>query len=351
MSNALIHGNLLTRSNKMADELTFLRQEMNQHLAGEVLGSQHGLKMVMDHVTQVAALDSPVLIMGETGVGKEVIANAVHRMSGRFDQPLVKINCGAIPPELIDSELFGHEKGAFTGALSRKAGRFERANGGTLFLDEVGELPLKAQVRLLRVLQEHEIERVGGSETIPVDVRVISATNKNLPDLVTRGRFREDLWYRLNVYPIMIPPLRERTVDIPDLAHYFLEQKAAELNLSGVPTLNSKALDQLVNYHWPGNVRELQNVIERALIHFGRQPLDFTEILNIAPAGAAVPAPEVRDQHLSFEEMSRRHIQEVLKGCDGKISGAGGAAEILDLHPNTLRNKMLKLGIPFPGQQ
>jgi transcriptional regulator with GAF, ATPase, and Fis domain len=297
----------------------------------------------------VAPLDSPVLLFGDTGTGKEIMANAIHYSSPRKDGPLIKVNCGAIPESLIDSELFGHEKGAFTGAISQKRGRFERADKGTIFLDEIGELPPQAQVRLLRVLQEKEIERVGGTISIPVDIRVISATNRNLQEMVASGRFREDLWFRLNVFPIMIPPLRQRREDIPALVHHFIDRKSKELKLARRPVLAPGALERLKAYDWPGNVRELENLIERALIQSRGGMLSF-EILS-APHGPAnrEMAPEAgRNQSvLSLDELNARHIREALDTADGKINGPGGAAQILGLHPNTLRSRMNKLGIPY----
>jgi len=215
-------------------------------------------------------------LLGETGTGKEVFANAIHYSSPRKNGPFIKVNCGAIPETLLDSELFGHEKGAFTGAVSQKRGRFERANKGTIFLDEIGELPAPAQVRLLRVLQTKEIERVGGATSIPVDVRIISATNRNLQEMIASGRFREDLWFRLNVFPIMIPPLRQRREDIPALVHHLIERKSKELKLTGRPVLAPGAIDRLMAHEWPGNVRELENMIERSLIqHRGAGALSF----------------------------------------------------------------------------
>jgi hydrogenase-4 transcriptional activator len=290
-----------------------------------------------------------VLLLGETGTGKEIIANAIHYSSPRKDDPFIKVNCGAIPETLLDSELFGHEKGAFTGAISQKRGRFERADKGTIFLDEIGELPAQAQVRLLRVLQEKEIERVGGTSSIRVDVRVISATNRNLQEMITSGRFREDLWFRLNVFPIMIPPLRQRREDIPALVHHFIERKSRELKLTERAVLAHGALERLMAYDWPGNVRELENVIERALIQQRNGVLSFETPL----------APQVPGRHegtreaghnrtpLSFDEMTIQHIRRALEMAGGKINGPGGAAQLLGLHPNTLRTRMTKLGIPY----
>jgi transcriptional regulator with PAS, ATPase and Fis domain len=250
----------------LADDNRFLNRQIMEMTGDTIIGADFGLRDVMKMVHQVAPLSSPVLLMGETGSGKEVIANAIHISSIRGNNPYIRVNCGAIPEGLIDSELFGHEKGAFTGAISEKKGRFERAHTGTIFLDEVGELPPAAQVRLLRVLQQREIERVGGTELIPVDVRIISAIHQNLERMVRAGEFREDLWFRLNVFPIMIPPLRQRIDDIPALVHHFMERKARALKIWEVPTVPQEEIERLQAHHWPGNVRELENVVERALI-------------------------------------------------------------------------------------
>ena len=302
-------------------------------------------------VRQVAPLDSPVLLMGETGTGKEIIANAIHLGSQRKNNPYITVNCGAIPENLVDSELFGHEKGAFTGAISRKRGRFERAHSGTIFLDEIGELPPAAQIRLLRVVQQHEIERVGGTESIPVDVRIISATHQNLPEMVSKGTFREDLWFRLNVFPIMIPPLRQRVEDIPALVNHFVEKKSRELKLSERPPLAQESLELLQEYHWPGNVRELENLVERALIL--NQITNNKSRLRFDPLSAA---PVLQKNEIAgkpdttirpLEEMIASHIQKALAQTDGKVEGEMGAARLLGLHPSTLRGRMKKLGIPY----
>ncbi|MBW2523197.1 MAG: sigma-54-dependent Fis family transcriptional regulator, partial [Deltaproteobacteria bacterium] len=262
--------------------------------------------------------------------------------------PFIVVNCGAIPEALIDSELFGHEKGAFTGALTQKRGRFERAHGGTLFLDEIGEMPLAAQVRLLRVLQNHEIERVGGTERIAVDVRIIAATHRDLEALVREGRFREDLWFRLNVFPITIPPLRERTSDIPALVQHFVDRKAQELKLATTPVLAPGAIDALLDYSWPGNVRELENIVERAMILHRGAPLEFGHrAQHSGEARAALQ--EAEPQALPpLDSVVERHVRLALEQSGGKIHGPGGAAELLGLNPNTLRSKMRKLRIPFP---
>lgn len=341
MSNAMEHREVLKLQNMLADENQFLRGEL-QRLSGDgVIGAHFGLREVMTQVSQVAPLDSPVLLLGETGTGKDVIANVIHHSSARSKGPFISINCGAIPESLIDSELFGHERGAFTGAISQKKGRFERAEKGTLFLDEIGELPLEAQVRLLRVFQSHEIERVGGTKTIPVDIRVIAASNRNLEELVRKGEFREDLWFRLNVFPIWIPPLRERKSDIPALLQHFIHTKSKELKLPSIPNIEISAIDQLIDYPWPGNVRELQNIVERALILNPKGPLSFSHLLHPAMNSRMHPLTD------NLDEIISSHIRNVLNKTSGKIHGSGGTAELLGVNPNTLRNRMNKLGIAY----
>jgi transcriptional regulator with GAF, ATPase, and Fis domain len=301
----------------------------------------------MHQVRHVAPTESPVLLTGETGVGKDVVANAIHLGSPRRDGPFVAVNCGAIPDSLIDSELFGHEKGAFTGALARKRGRFERADKGTVLLDEIGEMPLEAQVRLLRVLQHREIERVGGTARIPVDIRIIAATNKDLQAMVETGRFREDLWFRINVFPIAIPPLRDRPSDIPALVQHFVERKTRELKIGETPRLAPGAIDDLMAYDWPGNVRELENLIERAMILGHGEPLRFDDLGTAFPRERTVSATGDNETPLDLNTMTKQHIERVLVMTGGKIHGPGGAGEVLGVNPNTLRYKMKKLGIPF----
>jgi transcriptional regulator with GAF, ATPase, and Fis domain len=303
----------------------------------------------MEMVRQVASLGNSVLLLGETGTGKEVIANAIHAGSPRRDKPFIKVNCGAIPENLIDSELFGHERGAFTGAVAEKRGRFERANGGTIFLDEVGELPLPAQTRLLRVLQEREIERVGGTKPIPVNIRVIAATHRNLQNMVDDRLFREDLWFRLNIFPIMLPPLRQRREDIPALTRSFVARKSVGMAIHEPPAIAPGALQRLVAYDWPGNVRELENLVERELIlHRGGQLL-FNSIPVAGEKGnrsAAVSGTEA-EPPMKLDEVMALHIGKVLTLANGRINGPGGAAELLGLEPNTLRARMNKLGISY----
>ncbi|MGD8439876.1 MAG: sigma 54-interacting transcriptional regulator [Holophagae bacterium] len=347
MSNVLEHEEVLRLRDRLADDNRYLNRELQRLAGDEIVGADFGLREAMRQVRQVAPTESPVLLTGETGVGKDVIANAIHLASPRRDGPFIPVNCGAIPDSLLDSELFGHEKGAFTGALARKRGRFERADGGTILLDEIGEMPPEAQVRLLRVLQHREIERVGGSERIPVDIRIIAATNRDLEAMVAAGRFREDLWFRLNVFPIRVPPLRERLSDIPALVQHFIERKAAELKLAGSPRLAPGAIDQLMTYSWPGNVRELENLIERAMILHRSEPLRFDDLAAPGRAKPAPAAPSPDDDVLDLDAATARHIRGVLEITGGKIHGPGGAGELLGVNPNTLRSKMRRLGIPF----
>ena len=324
VSNARKHRETVKLKDLLAEDNRFLHQEMQRMSGNRIIGEDFGLKTVMEMVRNVAGHSSPVLLMGETGVGKDIIANAIHHTSSKSRGPLVTVNCGAIPGNLIDSELFGHEKGAFTGALKQKRGRFERANGGTIFLDEVGELPLEAQVRLLRVLQNKEIERVGGSETIPVDIRIVAATNRNLESMVKENTFREDLWFRLNVFPIYVPPLRERKSDIPALVDYLLERKTWELKLSKIPTLAANAIDVLIHYDWPGNVRELENVIERTLILSGDKPLQFDHVLGGEAKNRQFGRESVENTRVQpYQQLVYDYLQHALTNCQGQINGPG----------------------------
>jgi transcriptional regulator with GAF, ATPase, and Fis domain len=345
LSNFLKHEEIVRLKDMLTDDNRFLHEELLRISGDEIIGEESGLRSVMTMVKQVAPLDSPVLLRGETGTGKDVIANAIHYSSPRSRAPFIKVNCGAIPETLIDSELFGHERGAFTGAVSQKRGYFERAHSGTLFLDEIGELPPHAQVRLLRVLQYKEFERVGGTGTISVDIRVVAATHQNLEEMVREGRFRQDLWFRLNVFPIIIPPLRERKEDIPALVHYLLLKKSKQLRLHTHPSVASGSFDRLCAYDWPGNVRELENVVERALILGHGGPLTFEGLAlpvrteTTKSSGEAAP--------VAFDDVAESHIRDVLRTTGGKVHGPGGAAEMLRMNPSTLRYKMRKLGIPF----
>lgn len=350
LANSLRYRELQELRDMLADDNRYLQDELRSISGNEVIGADIGLKGVMEMVHQVAPLDSPVLLLGETGVGKEVIANAIHRLSNRAGGPIIRVNCGAIPETLMDSELFGHEKGAFTGALARKRGRFERANGGTIFLDEIGELPPEAQVRLLRVLQEKEIERVGGSETFRVDIRVIAATHRDLEKLLADGKFRGDLYFRLRVFPIAIPPLRQRPEDIPTLLQHFIQKKSREMKLGPVPTVAPGVLDRLTKYRWPGNARELENTVERELIVSKGGVLSFndiyTETKTSFPECVIGPEPSTEDT-LALDDVMARHILKVLKLCNGRVEGEKGAARHLQIHPSTLRKRMKKLRIPY----
>jgi len=344
MSNSLKHREVLKLKDVLADDNRYLHGELRRLSGEEIIGANFGLKDVMQKASHVASLDSPVLLLGETGAGKDVIANAIHYSSNRKNGPFVSVNCDAFPVTLIDSELFGHEKGAFTGALSRKRGRFERADKGTILLDEIGELPPQAQVRLLRVLQSKEIERVGGDKTIQLDLRIIAATNRDLERMVQNGDFREDLWFRLNVFPVVIPPLRERKQDIPALLQHFISLKVRELKLPQIPEPSQGSIGILMSYEWPGNVRELSNIVERAIILNPAGPLDF---------GSLIPGKE-RESHEqplhsvstdNLESLISNHIKSVVERTNGKIHGPGGAAEILGVNPSSLRNKLRKYGI------
>jgi transcriptional regulator with GAF, ATPase, and Fis domain len=346
MGNARVYIDLLRLKNQLADENKEMQTELFEMVPERVVGSEFGLKQVMGMVKTVAPTASPVLLLGETGTGKEVIARSVHDLSPRRDKPFIRVQCGAMPDTLLDSELFGHEKGAFTGAVGTKRGRFERADGGTIFLDEIGELSAEAQVKLLRVLQEKEFERVGGTTTHKVDVRVVAATHRDLKTMVESGKFREDLWFRLNVFPVILPPLRDRKQDIPALVQYFADKKVRELNLPAFTSMDKESMDRLLDYDWPGNVRELQNVIERALIINNGGVLKIP-VIGTQAGQPVFASPEDSGIFLSLDEVISRHIQNALDISRGRIEGDGGAADLLGLNPSTLRGKLRKLKIPF----
>jgi DNA-binding NtrC family response regulator len=362
-----------THPNTIATNNALTTNEDTKTLRQMIVGAESGLKAVMERVQLVASSDVPVLILGDTGTGKEVVARAIHTRSPRASKPFLRVNCGAIPPELIDSQLFGHERGSFTGASDQRKGWFERADGGTLFLDEIGELPLAAQVRLLRVLQEHHIERVGGQETIHVDVRIVAATHRDLAAMVHEKTFREDLWYRINMFPILLPRLCERLEDIPALAKHFVRKAAASFGFPYVE-LSIGDIDRLLEYDWPGNIRELQAVIDRAVILGRGVKLDiatalgigltqrfapvvpesdeptFYEVIPETPASRipvpAAPATSASDTRVdSLNEAIRRHIERALILTKGQIEGKRGAAQVLNINPHTLRAKMRKLSI------
>jgi len=307
-----------------------------------IIGNSSQMITVFDYIRKVAPSDTSVLVLGESGTGKEKIAQSIHALSPRKDKPLVIINCGAIPESLAESLLFGHEKGAFTGALDKRIGKFELADGGTIFLDEIGEMPMELQVKLLRVLQEREIERIGGALPIKIDVRIIAATNKNLEEEVAAGRFRMDLYYRLHVFPIMVPSLKKRKEDIPDLANHFIKVYSEKMGRKA-PSLSDFALQQITNYNWPGNIRELEHVIQRAILL-----TDGNTIKEIELSTSSKMHAEQTTESFSIKtilENERDYILYILKKCNGKISGIGGAAEILDIHPSTLNSKIKKLEI------
>jgi DNA-binding NtrC family response regulator len=306
-----------------------------------IIGNSHLLLNVFDHITQVAPFDTAVLILGESGTGKERIADCIHKLSPRKAKPLVKVNCATLPATLIESELFGHEKGSFTGATDKRTGKFEQANWGTIFLDEIGEIPVDLQVKLLRVLQEKEIEPIGSRSSIKINVRVIAATNRNLEKEVAEGRFRLDLYYRLNVFPIELPSLCERIEDIPALAHHFIAiyNRKAGKKITG---LSDKVLKNMMGYHWPGNIRELENLIERSVLLAKGTIIEEMAI----PAAQKKSTQEKDDMHLkTIHENERDHIITILKKCNGRVWGPGGAAEVLNIPPSTLKSKMKKLGI------
>jgi transcriptional regulator with GAF, ATPase, and Fis domain len=325
--------------NRLEAENVYLQDEIKlEHNFGDIISRSQALKKILSKVEQVASTEATVLILGESGTGKELLARAVHNLSRRRDRPMVKVNCAALPANLIESELFGHEKGAFTGAVSRKIGRFELADGGTIFLDEVGELPPELQAKLLRILQEGEFERVGGQQTLKVDTRVIAATNRDPKEEVARGRFREDLYYRLNVFPITIPPLRERREDIPLLINHFVKKYSARIGKK-IETVSPNVIATLQAYDWPGNVRELENVIERAVIVSQGKQLKLDDWLPYSDARLDEPTI------VTLEDMERNHILKVLEMTGWRISGQRGAAKRLNINASTLRSRMEKLGI------
>lgn len=378
ISNIRRHEEIIEMKNMLARENRYLREKLNEFAENSIIGDSAPWRAVMEMVHLVGPLDSPVLLLGETGTGKEVVANAIHRHSARKGGPFIKVNCGALPEGVLDSVLFGHEKGAFTGAISSKKGLFERADQGTLFLDEIGDMPLHVQVRLLRVLQTKELERVGGTTVIPVNTRIIAACQNDLLHSVSANQFRADLWYRLNVFPISIPPLRDRKGDIPALVRHFLKAKACALNLVNIPTVMPGAMDVLLSYDWPGNVRELENLIERSIILSRGKPLEFTSILKNMNLSEFTPSnnakdnleyvgfdindsvdrhinsvdlppykPKIDDIPLGYDDNVKNHIEIILEMTHGKIHGPGGAAEVLAINANTLRSKMKKLGIAY----
>ena len=326
---------------KLEVERAYLQEEIKLEYNYEnIVGQSDGLNYVLYKVEQIAPSDTTVLVLGETGTGKELVARAIHSLSPRKDRTLVKVNCATLPSNLIESELFGHEKGSFTGAHARQLGRFEVANGATLFLDEIGELPLELQPKLLRVIQDGEFERLGSSGTIKTDVRVIAATNRNLEEEVRRGRFREDLWYRLNIFPITVPPLRERMEDIALLVDFFVDKISKKMGKS-IENIPTNVMNSLQDYQWPGNVRELENVLERAVINSSGPKLRLVDELK-------KPHKDLTTTQKTLEEVERNHIVRVLEQTNWKVSGKNGAAEILGLNRSTLRARIRNLGIHRP---
>jgi formate hydrogenlyase transcriptional activator len=346
VANARAYSEIQSLKDELQRENVYLKDELStEHHFFEVVGSHSQLTQALRDAERVALTDATVLIRGETGTGKELIARAIHRLSSRRDRALIKVNCAALPETLIASELFGHERGAFTGAVARKPGRFELADGGTIFLDEIGDLPLEIQVKILRVLQEREFERVGGTQPIKTDVRIIVATNRDLEALIAGGAFRQDLYYRLNVFPIMLPPLRERPEDIRDLAMHMVRKHSRRQNKK-ITKLSQKTMTLLQTYHWPGNVRELENLVERAVILCEGDTLTIDERW-LAP-GPAPPAGEFKsleevEAHLN--ETQKRFFQNVLMSTGGRVYGPHGAAELLKIKPTTLQSRLKALGL------
>jgi transcriptional regulator with GAF, ATPase, and Fis domain len=357
---------------------SYLQEEIrSEHNFGEIVGSSPALLDVLRQVEQIAKIDSTVLILGETGTGKELIARGIHDRSPRKNRPLVKVNCGAISAGLVESELFGHVKGAFTGAIANRDGRFKLADGGTIFLDEVGELPMDTQVKLLRVLQEQEFEPIGSSKTIKVNVRIVAATNRDLEELVREGKFRADLFYRLNVVPLRVPALRERVSDLPLLVTFFVQKCAKKLGKQ-ITSVSEEAMRRLTNYSWPGNIRELQNIVERAVILSPGKTLVIADELRapdelVGRVAPRAPSPGMSERGAhgvtrptsqseignrkseiqadgSLDEVERRHIESVLNQSNWMIEGERGAAKILDMNPSTLRSRMQKLGVKRPAR-
>jgi formate hydrogenlyase transcriptional activator len=343
----LAYEEIAALKQRLEQENRYLQEEARSEAAfADVVGESSGIQKVLDRVRMVAGTESTVLVTGETGTGKELVVRAVHGLSRRKDKIFVKVNCAALPAGVIESELFGHEKGAFTGALTRRTGRFELAHGGTLLLDEVGDLPLELQAKLLRVLQDGEFERVGGTHTLRMDVRIVAATNRNLARAVEEGRFRADLFYRLNVFPIALPPLRDRLEDVPRLARHFAMLYATKMG-KRLGAIGEPVLDRLLAYSWPGNVRELQNVIERAVILSASGRLVLDE--GFGSCNAMPEAAGGAGSTLTLEGIERDHIVAVLQRVGWRVSGDRGAARILGLKRTTLKARMNRLGISRPG--
>jgi formate hydrogenlyase transcriptional activator len=346
VENALAFGQIVDRANKLTEEKLYLQDEIRtEYNFEEIIGESPVLMRILEQLQTVAPTDSTVLIQGETGTGKELFARALHNLSRRRDRTLVKVNCAAIPTGLLESELFGHEKGAFTGAIAQRIGRFELANGGTIFLDEVGDIPLELQPKLLRVLQEQEFERLGSARTVRVDVRLVAATNVDLASKVTENQFRRDLYYRLNVFPVLIPPLRERRADIPLLVRYFAQKYARRMKKQ-IDAIPAKAMRALSEYHWPGNVRELENFVERAVILSPGPELE----IPLAEISRETSAPPISFPSAlsTLEQAEREHILRALKEAHWVIGGPAGAAATLGMKRTTLQSRMRRLGIARP---
>ncbi len=351
ITNAEAFEKIEQLNKQLAEENEYLNQELEESAAyGEILGQSPSLKTVVRQIEMVSGTDASVLITGESGTGKELVAREIHQRSNRSKRPLIKVNCASIPRDLYESEFFGHVKGSFTGAIQDRRGRFDLANGGTLFLDEVGEIPLDVQSKLLRVIQEGEYERIGDERTSKTDVRILSATNRDLKQEVKRGSFREDLFYRLNVFPIELPPLNERNEDIPLLANHFLELASRKFN-KPIKSLSAGKMSRLQNYPWPGNIRELQNLIERAVIisQNGRISIEFPEADKANPVAKEKPPSNSFDNEVITEkEMKRREKENILRALDqsdGKIYGEGGAAKLLGIKPTTLATRIHAMGL------
>jgi formate hydrogenlyase transcriptional activator len=345
LENALAYGEIAELKDRLAQEKLYLEDEIRSQLNfSEIVGVSPALRQVLQQVETVAPTDSAVLILGETGTGKELIARAIHDLSRRKDRTFVKLNCAAIPMGLLESELFGHEKGAFTGAITQRVGRFELAHNGTVFLDEIGEIPLELQPKLLRVLQEGEFERLGSTRTIRSNARLVAATNRDLASMVEEQTFRSDLFYRIHVFPVRVPPLRERPEDIPVLVRHFAQQFARRNN-KAIETIHSDMMNSLVRYHWPGNVRELQNVMERAVI------LSTGPVLRVPLSDLQARLPADRPQKTeTLEEAQRKHILTALEEAKWVVGGANGAAARLGMNRSTLQFRMRKLGISRPAR-
>jgi formate hydrogenlyase transcriptional activator len=352
VENALAFGEIRELKDKLAQEKLYLEDEIRSEMNfAQIVGTSASLRKVLKRVETVAPTESTVLIYGETGTGKELIARAIHDLSPRRSKPFVKLNCAAIPTGLLESELFGHEKGAFTGAIAQRLGRFEVANGGTIFLDEIGEVPLELQTKLLRVLQEREFERLGSSRTLRTDARLIAATNRNLEAMVSEQKFRSDLFFRLNVFPVHVPPLREREGDIPLLARHFAQQFSRRMK-KVIETIPSATMDALCRYHWPGNIRELQNVIERAVIvsaspalSVDLADLNFPEAGRELEKGVSPKSPANGALQDALEQSERQQILKALEQSNWVVAGPKGAATQLGVKRSTLQQRIRKLGI------